>query len=295
TILPKDLEKTVRFKDSDLKEYFQKNKIKFLSPPSMKLRYVKLPFPEDAGVQKQVETKFKAIAIYNEYVKKQGDLKQLAQKQNFTALDTRYFSIANPDIELGLNLEQLRNIFQMEKNLISQPIELTDGYLLAKMLDKKDTYIPAFNLIYEDIKNAYIADQAMALTKDKAVDILENIKKAMNKRYEQTTFVETITTLKLASEQTPLLAANEIIAYMGIEPDQKHKLFALSSENPLSDVIRTNQDYRIFYLEEKIAADETAFQEEKTEFTNNILTEIKNEKFADFVEEIKTKADVQIY
>ncbi|MCA9400923.1 MAG: SurA N-terminal domain-containing protein [Candidatus Omnitrophica bacterium] len=161
----------VSIPEEDARKYFNEHKADFLVTPSVQVDYVRMDFPEEGGIQKQVETKYKGIAIYNDYIKDK-DLTKAAVKQGFEVKTSHFFTKLDPDQDIDIPFASMKDIFQMKKGEISQPIEREEkGWLIIRMRDKKDAYVPQFIEVKDKVIRILAREAGKELALKKAQDI----------------------------------------------------------------------------------------------------------------------------
>jgi len=288
-----DYKDKVNLTDQEIHAYYARHKHDFLVPPTIKVEYVRADFPEDAGVQKKVETKFKAKAIRKEHADT-PDLKILAEKFKFSIFESAYFhkkqlNFPFGDLETGPGLKMdeayklLKNIFALEIGEVAEPVEWEKGYLVLKLKEKRPSYIPEFAEAKDKVITILTHKKANQLAKLKANEYLGKIQKEKD-------FAQAAKNLGLTLEQTSLLPQKQLLYTLGIQKESYEDFFALTPQKCLSNIIATNQGYAILHLDEFKPADMTEFEKESQSFAEQFTEEKKDEVYNDFLEDVHEKA-----
>lgn len=279
-----------------LKQYFEEHKSDFLRPPSIKVDYVKIPFPEETSDKKDPEaddSKFeayqKAEELYQRLLEKNANFEKTTQEYNVNIQTTDYFSIQKPIFTFG-SFDALNTIFHLDVNEMSAPMETAQGMFIVRMKEKRDSYVPSFDEAIEDVKKTVKDNEAKRIARTKSIQYLEKIQEKLN---DKKSFSEAAKELGLQMQQTPLFNRGQYLPIVGIEKDFQETAFALSPSKPLSDIIGTAKGYCILYQDTFVAADQNKFVEEKEDFKEKLLVEKKMQAFNDYFSRLKAEANLQ--
>jgi len=269
--------------EQEIQSYYDTHKQDLFVPPSIDIEYVKMDYPEEGGVQKQVETKYKAKAIYEEY-QKNPNLKELAQKYKYDSNETGFFNKKNLNHDSSLPLKDLIKSFKLETDQIQEPVKGTKGYIVYKIKNKRKAYAPDFKESRVKIRDILSKEKTKEKSRKKAEEILNKIlktKEDFNQATENT---------DLTIENVALLPKKEVLYTLGIKNEDKHKLFKLNEKNKISEIISTQKGYAILYLTKFEPIENTTFQEEKDAFREDIINKRKDEIFSNFLKDATKKS-----
>ena len=216
--------------------FYNRHKKDFLVAPMINVEYVKLDFPKDGGVQKEVEMKFKARAIHDTFYKNPKlDLKAIAPEYHFEAKETGLFSKDNPSPQIPWSFELLRDTFKMKENQVRDPIELKDGYLVTRIKQKRDRYTPSFPEAEKKVRKALRLIKAKALAKDAAQNYLNQIKNILSTGQTATglTFHQAAEQLKLKAQQSSLFKLGQNLKAIGTSEGLENTIFTLTVQNKM--------------------------------------------------------------
>ncbi len=286
------------FTEEEAQQFYEDSKEDFRIPPTINVKYVDLTYPEDADNQKKAELDIKARAISDtlkdaptlgleEASKKYGD---------FEIKETGFFSIEKPNLKVGWTYETLQELFQAKEGDILEPIETQNGFLVAKIIKKRNTYIPNYAEASSDVQNSLINKKSGDLANNKAGEILKQIEEEI-KDDSLDEFKRVSASLELKVEQTPLFNRGQYLPFVGLEKDFQEKAFILAANktNKISDVVSTVKGHCILHLDEFVPIDEEKYKEEKDSFSERRLQEMKSEAFTDFIARIRLQAQLEDY
>lgn len=272
----------------EIQEYYNNNKNSLFIDDAIKIEYVFLKYPEDGGVQKQVETKFKAKAIYDEY-QKSKDIKKAAKefKFDYNINQSDFFTKKTLDKNIPLPPKYLIKAFRLKINQLQEPIETNAGYIVFKVKEHRRSYQPnikaATNIIAARIRNQKLSD-------DKLKDVQTIFNNIKNKKPSDTnSFTEITKTMGLETTSLEPLLRSEMIILFNLNKDQKNKLLSLDIQNKLSDIIKSNTGFYILWLKDEEPLDLNKLASIKTDFKEMILKKKRQEIFEDYLKELKNK------
>ncbi|MBF0522724.1 MAG: SurA N-terminal domain-containing protein [Candidatus Omnitrophica bacterium] len=279
--------------DQEIKDYYVKNSATLRLPPSISVEYVLLPFPKDGGVQKEVETKYKAIAIVDQY-KLTKDLKSAAEKIGFPYKETGFFNKQQPNLELGWTLEMMMDAFKMNKGQIHDPVELKEGYLVFKIKDTLPAHMATLPEAQQIIKDKLTVQKASEAAKAQASQYVEKVKQLLDNNKDGKALETIQKTLNLKIEQSALLAKNKLAETLEIDKPSENDFYALNTKAQTS-VLTTLSGACLLYVDNFVPIKLEDFEKNKETFKQELLAAAKNEVFNKFAEALTEKADLKKY
>ncbi len=124
-----------------------------------------------------------------------------AKKYGLKVKESGYMSLKKP--EDPFTSEMIQNALLSSKDALLGPDLSNDGYLIYKMIDKKPSYIPKFEVVKDKVKNDYINFKAEQLAKEKAKEFLEKLNKGEDFRKLCSQFGLKAETVKKLGKFTP--------------------------------------------------------------------------------------------
>ncbi len=270
--------------EKEIADYYKNHLKELRIPASINLEYIRMDFPKNGGVQKEVETKYKAKAIVEEYAKN-PNLAQLAQKYKFTVKETGFFGKNNLNLESGVPLKELLDCFKAPQGTLQAPVKNEKGYSVYRVKDKRKAYLPSLKEATDQIIKILKNEKAKAKAKAKAQEYWAKFKTDPSK------FAEIIKADNLAQDKIPLLPKEEYFYALSLKKEDESKLLPVNDKNPLSEVIESPKGPCILYAEKFEEINQETFEKEKTAFKEMLLNQKKNEVFSDFMLKQIKKAD----
>ncbi|MBI5149400.1 MAG: SurA N-terminal domain-containing protein [Candidatus Omnitrophica bacterium] len=304
-IMPDQFIKDVAAQEDEAKNYYARNKNAFLVPPTINVEYISLDFPDPKPEPAQGETtdaaatppedpkksvQEKAEKIFQDLLVN-PDMQATAPKYNVEVKTSGFFSQEEPNLSLGWSYELLNKIFQMAENAVNEPFETPRGMLIAKIKEKKESYVPEHAQVADKVKEAVLKGKAKEVARKKAEEYLAQIKEEFGKTKLQD-FAQTSKTLGLEIHQTPVFGRGEYLPVVGIAKDFQEAAFALTQENRLSGVVETEVGYSVLHRDSYVPADEKQSEERKEKLSESLLNSRRSETFNNFLNNLRMKANI---
>ena len=286
-ISPNQFKNEVPFNEEQAQKYFEDNKLQFIIPPSINVEYLSLNFPENAKDADKESIRQKTASIFSD-LQKNGNMPEVAQKNNLEAKTTGFFTVEEPILSLGWPFEALNNIFQLTVNQIAQPFETANGLSIVKVKEKKESYIPEYAEAKDKVKDVFLIQQAKAITREKADQYLKSIKEKFNDSHME--FPEIAKSLGLELAQTPLFNRSQYLPKIGISKEFQEAAFALSENNKISNAVEIPAGFCILHLDSYTPADKDQYVKEKDSLAQKILSERKAETFNTYLTRLRLAA-----
>ena len=260
--------KTLNPSQQELKDYFNKNPIKFKQPLSFNLEYVALDSQDKI---KQALSKLKRRGL-NKPPKEDG----LAVKE------TGYFSQVDPIPGIGWSPEISGLISNLKAGEVSPPIHSDKFYYLLKLKEKKEAFIPDFENIKDKVREGFLKEKSAELAKVKIEEALKGLKSSNDfKRIAKETH--------LKSDSTGTFKFGSYIEGIGVS-DNFWTAARDLKEGSFSDIIEMPSGFYIIKIKSRSPIDAKEFESEKQDFRQKLLLQKKQESFSKFSEGLKRKA-----
>ena len=321
-VTPEQFQKDISLNDEEAQNYYEQHKNEFMVPPTINVEYISLDFPpagqrspsgesltaqpEPAKEESEKETAAAEVPTVTEEMKKpvrekanavfqdllvNPDMQAAGGKHNVEVKSSGFFSMEQPDLALGWSYELLIKLFQMDKNAVNDSFETPRGILIVKVKDKKDPYTPEYKDIAGKVAEALRKEKAKAVARAKAEEYLKLIQDSFAKT-ELKDFAQTVKSLGLEVQQTPVFGRGEYLPLVGIAKEFQDAAFALTEQNNLSGVVATETGYSVVHLDSRVPADEKQFAEKKQSLSEKLLNERRTQTFNDFLSDLRQKAKI---
>jgi peptidyl-prolyl cis-trans isomerase D len=217
---------------------------------------------------------------------------KVAKKYHLEVKETGFFGPQQSIPKIGLSYEFLNAAFSLDIGELSNVIETAKGYFLIKLKEKKQAYIPKLDQIKEEVEKAVVEQKSWQLAKDKAEELLLQIKKL--KEEKKMSFIKAAEKLALTVKETEEFSRSSYIPGIGQSREFTQAAFALKP-NQISKLITVPNGYCILSLKNIIPIDKEKFAQEKEEFSQKILARKKANFFREWLLNLKEEANLVSY
>jgi len=277
--LASDFTKDLVPSEQEIKNYFNQNSLEFKQPPSFNIEYA----------SSDSEDKIKSITSR---LNKRADFAKAALELGAEVKVTGFFSQSDPIPGIGWSPEILNLISKLKIGQFSAVIHLDKNYYLLRLKEKKDASIPDFEKIKDKVKETFIKDKSAKMAKEKIQECFKKLQELCKLSPKQIDFSDIAKTYSLKSDATGLFKYGSYIEGIGASDNFWMTAEGLK-EGEFSNVIEMGlAGFYIIKLKDRVPMDEKKFESEKAEFSQRLLLEKKQEYFAQFIEELKRKAQM---
>ncbi|MFT5169929.1 MAG: hypothetical protein ACI9E5_001289 [Candidatus Omnitrophota bacterium] len=282
------------YTEEEVQEYYVNNKIEFLVPPSINLEYIELPLieatDEDTSVEANEVIRQKATSIHKELASN-NNLVEVATNNGLKVLSSGFFSREEPDLKLGWSFDVFNQVFQLELNSITEPVESSNKILIIKLAEKREAIVPDYKDAQEKVIDKVLRINSTDITRVNSEKILASVELEYGKLNNN--FNEAAKSIGHDVVQTPEFNRGQYLPEIGISAPFQEAAFRLSSNNKISGVIEAENGFYILHLDNTIEADEENFAEEKEELMNTLLNEKRNVAFGEFLTSLRQEAQLE--
>ena len=163
-------------------------------------------------------------------------------------------------------------------------------YYIFRLKEIKEANIPDFEKLKDKVREAVIKDESTKLAKDKIESCLASLNESYLLNPNSINFNKTAKECGLKFDSTDYFKYGSYIQGIGAS-DSFFLNASKLKEDGFSDVIDMGPSgFYIIKLKSRIPIDEKKFEREKAEFSQKLLLQKKEEHFAQFVEDLKRKA-----
>lgn len=285
----RDHENGVVIKDTDIKQYYEKNKDAFQLPFSVNINYVSLEYPLNASEDAKTKLGDSAQNMANDMVKNKLTLKQLGENHQMPLKETGFFSAEEPNMSLGWPWELFQKALSLKKGENPSVFKTEKGFYFLELKDTQEPRLLSFDEAKDKAKAALMTSQAKKLAELKAQEALQQIQQEFTKNPNES--FETITkTFGLKVEKTPEFNMAQYLPGVGPSPQFHQTAFSLTKEKPLSGLTEIANGYAILYLNNLIEANKETFEKDKETLKESLLAKRRDQIFNDFLAQLRQKA-----
>lgn len=278
---PAEFLKNIAVADEELKNYFTKNPLQFKLPLSFNAEYVELA----ASQPNEALTKDKVKKVYSRLLKNEP-FDKVAKEYSVLIKETGFFPETGPIPGIGWSQELLSLINKSKTGLYLNPIYVDKSYYIFRIKERKEPYIPVFDSIKNNIKEALIKEKSQFIAKEIIENCLKSLKKLYADNPKKTDFNKQAKKFKLKSAVLDPFTSGSYLEGIG----SSDKFWAAADklkENEFSDVLDMPSGFYIIRLKSKTPIDEKKFDAEKADLTQRTLQQKKQDVFNKFIESLK--------
>ncbi|MFA5114894.1 MAG: peptidylprolyl isomerase [Candidatus Omnitrophota bacterium] len=276
-----DFTREVNPDEKGLKTYFRENHLSFKRPLSFNLEYFVLG-KDDEG-SSNIQEKIRKILPQ---LKSGKDINKIARGFNGEVKETGLFVIPGPIPGLGWSQRLTALISKAKAGQYLPPAEIDKSYYLMRVKERKETYIPEFEEIKERVRLAYIKDMAYKSARAGIEECLDKLKESAKEKIGLAEFEKAAKASGLKVSATEPFTYGSYIQGVGSSDIFWSRAQDLK-EGGSSGIIENPAGFYIIRLKSKTPIDESKFEAEKKDFSQKLLVQKKQERFAAFVKELK--------
>ena len=275
--LPAEFEKTLSVNETEIKDYFDANKLEFKQPLSFNIEYVSWSADDkDAGA---LNNKAQTLII------KKDNFSKAAKDLGFEPKDSGFFNQTDPIPGIGWSPQIITMLSEAGTGDLLPVIQSDKNYYLVKLKEKKEPYIPDLESVKDRVKESLLKNKTAQIAKTRIEDSL----KQLNASAGKADFEQIAKTFGLKNGSTQEFTFGSYIEGIGISDNFWLKASVLK-DSEYSGVIEMPSGFYIIKIKARVPIDEKKFAQEKQEFAAKLLTQKKEESFSKFAEELRNKA-----
>lgn len=280
---PSDFAKDIAPQEGQIKDYFAKDSLQFKQPLSFNLEYISLP--QD---KKDIKDRIRALALR---LNRKEDFSKAAKDFDLQVKETGLFSQNDPIPGMGWSPQILSLVSKLKTGEYTQPIVTDKDYLIIRLKEKKEPYVPGFETIKDKVKEVFIKERSREIAQKKIEACLKELKAIATVNPKAINFPKLAKRYGLKSDSTGLFKYGSYIEGIGASDNFYTEARALNG-NDFSEIINMPSGFYIIRLKISIPVDDKKFNEEKGEFTARLLAQKKEEYFSKFLQGLKRKAQL---
>lgn len=280
----------VNFDENQSREYYTSHQADFVAPEMVNVEYLRLDLPADATPEIQQQVKDKAAEIAAKLTP-QAEFSAVAQEFGLKSEESGFFSMEQPNLQIGWSYDLLQKIFDFQVGQISEPIATANGYQVLRLKEKQPSHTPDYETAKDKVKEAWVRDEAKKLAEQKAITSLQAIRVSYDS-VRRPDFIGIAKEQGFNIEQTPVFSRGEYLPKVGLSKDFQDTTFALNENNKLSGVVEAEKGYCILHLDSVLPIDMDDFAKHQEEFRQELLQEKRAARFMDILTHLRLKANV---
>jgi peptidyl-prolyl cis-trans isomerase D len=202
---------------------------------------------------------------------------------------TDYFVRAKPPLKKVRNQRKfVETAFGLEKMGISEILELSDGYYILQVEDRKDASVPLFETVADRVKK----DLIKSLQKDRAKEDAETMLAAIQKGEK---LEEAVKQYDLKVKATGFFKRSGSIPNIGYAPRMIEEAFLLSDEKPLCETpVEDSKGWFVLQLKERKKPAEEGFEKEQDTIVTQLTQQKKQSVYQQWLADVKSRSEIHV-
>ena len=217
------------------------------------------------------------------------DLETYAREKGVPIKTTGFFKEGDDIPEIGRNPTFMSSAFSLKVGELSAVVSVPPNFYLLKMVDKKDSRLPSFEEIREDVRKKVI----QAKSEEKARQVAEEVLKQVQggKRLKEAGQEK-----GLRVEETGLFTRTAgAIPKIGPSKDLMSQLSSLTDKNPVpKEVLKTKDAYFVVTLAALDPVDQNKFPAMKQNLERRLVSQKQDRFFREWLDDLKLKSKIEI-
>jgi len=287
-----DYQADIEATDEEIQQYYDENRNDF--DPDKEFDEVKA-MAKNSLILKKARDKalLAAEKIDLKLIDKNKRLEEVAKENDLTIKETGLFERGRSIPQIGWFPELVKKASRLKVGARSELIKskggFAKGHYIIRLKEKKASYIPDFKEVEEDVKRLVTRRESTNLAAKEANRLHRKIMEITTAN--EITLQEAAKQIKRTVEEPDPFTRNEYVKGLGSATELGEAAFTLEI-GKISPVIRTRAGHCIFTVLEVLSVDETAFEEEKEEFSKKVLDRKKMKAINEWYTKVFERADL---
>ncbi len=216
------------------------------------------------------------------------DLKEYASLSEALYNTTGFFSKDKPASVVRGDRKLLDSLFSLDKNDVTDLVELNNDYFIIQVVDKNDSYLPTLDEVYPSVESDYVDSIALKKAKAEADNYLKALK-------EGAKWEDLAKEKARVIDSTDFFTRNGSPGKIGSVPGIQEAAFKLNADNLYPEKTFENSSAAfVIKWEEYQDMDKAKYEEDKEKYTESLLLRKQQETWVDWIEKMKAKADIEM-
>jgi peptidyl-prolyl cis-trans isomerase D len=270
----------ITIEDSEIQPFYNSNKALFLSPAMASAMYIEFPFYENKENARFAADEIRAEAL------KGKKLNDISKEYGLELKETGNFPLSADIAETGLPYSLVLACLGLEQGQISEVIEDEDKFYVLEIKSKSAPR----QLPYEQAKKSAGDMLVKEKASSAAYETAENIFKLLQS--DSSTLESMAKDLNYSVLKANNISRKSHVEQIGSLEKIFTKVFSLNV-NEVAGPIKAPEGFAIIRLDSITPIDGAVYEENKDEFSEQILQEKKNNAFQKWFTELKQKANLK--
>ena len=217
-------------------------------------------------------------------------LEEYAKQNHLKVGYTAFFSINDSTIpDIGGDRKTVESLFSLKDKEISDLIMLRGKFYIFQVKERKASFIPKLESVYDQVKEDLIDELAMEEAKKEARSFLKEVKSKSG------LWEEMIKKMGLELKQTDFFKRSDQIPYIGGDQELKEILFSLDKDHRYPNDIYANQEGAyVIRWEGRKEPDKKEFQKQKYNLKIELSYIKRDRAFEMWLKALRKSAKIEI-
>ena len=216
------------------------------------------------------------------------DLVRNAAENLFSIHETEYFTRKGPEKDVKDRVKFATAAFDLAVGDISTIQDLSDGYYILQVTDKKEARLPEFADVAAKVRADLIKEMQQEKAREEAQAFLATLKKGQS-------MTDAAAKQGFAVDSTGFFKRNAPLPKIGYDQKIAGAAFMLSEQNRLPDeVFETNGDVYVIEFAGRKEPAESAFETEKANAKQGLLQQKQIRVVGDWIADVRKASEITI-
>jgi peptidyl-prolyl cis-trans isomerase D len=217
------------------------------------------------------------------------DLEGYSREKDIPIKTTGLFKEGDEIPDIGRNPSFYSSAFSLKVGEISPVVDISPNFYILKLINKKDSRIPAMDEVKEEVTRKVIGMKADEKARQMAEDLLNQIRKNKNIR-------EVAREKGYPLEETGFFTKTAgVVPKIGPAREFMEILASMTEKNPVpNEVIQTKDGYFVMRLSGYEPADQSKFQLAKKNLEKRLVYQKQEEAFQSWLDQLRSHAKIDI-
>jgi peptidyl-prolyl cis-trans isomerase D len=217
------------------------------------------------------------------------DLEEVGKTYDVPVEATDFFTRQNASLEgIGNPRQFVDTAFDLEPLMISDILDLENGFYLMQVVDRKESVIPEFETVAEAVKGDLIKERQNELAKADAEAVLSAVQK-------EGQLAAAAAPYSVEVKATGFFKRSGSIPDIGYDPKISEQAFLLTTEKPFAEqVLQGSKGWYVIHLKDRKKPLDEDFEKEKSAMVTQLTQQKKQQVFQQWIADIKSRSSIDI-
>lgn len=216
-----------------------------------------------------------------------GGLSRYNGQKRLSLVDTDFFSERDGIPGLGYDMTFNRAVLALRKGEISSLIKLPQGYAIAEVLDRKESYIPPLEGVKERLKGDYLAAEAGRLAESQAGRLVSDLRSGKS-------FLETVQSYGVSVRETDFFNPTSPSKVEFLTPASSSEISVLTAATPyMQRPLKHKNAFYVVKLIENRRINQELYPTQKAAIKERLLSFQKNLIIKGWIEALRKKSEIE--